>query len=201
MKVFIDLFSGLGGASQAFDAEADWMTIKIDSNPALIEHNRHLIIHDLEDVPGAIDIIRIMMDGSQENIEKVVIWASPPCQQFSFANASRDPNNFDLTLLDSSIAIIEYFNPDCWIIENVHGAKETFTEEIKTAPNQEIGSIVLWGKFPHIPIRTRDSFEHRKLDAKGSRALRPNYRALIPYAISEGLRDSLDKQTDLTSFF
>ena len=46
MKVFIDLFSGLGGAAAAFDADPSWTTIKIDNNPILAEHNRGLILMD-----------------------------------------------------------------------------------------------------------------------------------------------------------
>lgn len=203
MKVFIDLFSGLGGASAAFDADPTWHTIKIDNNAELIEHNRNLIVHDIADVPGTLAIIRAILDSWDSLVcmsPKLIVWASPPCQQFSFANANRNEDQFDLTLLDATRQIIEELNPDHWVIENVHGAKETFTDELSAAPTQEIGSVVLWGNFPLIPIRTRDSFSHKKLDAKGSRSLRPNYRALIPYAISEGLRDSIDKQTTLTSF-
>lgn len=158
-------------------------------------------MQNIGDVEGTIHIIQAIIDGYRIPIQKIVIWASPPCQQFSFANRNRNPEEFDLTLLDAAHSIINHFVPDHWVIENVHGAKETFTDELDRAPTQEIGSIVLWGEFPLIPIRTRDSFEHRKLDAKGSRALRPNYRALIPYGISEGLRDALDLQRDLTSFF
>lgn len=204
MKVFIDLFSGLGGAAQAFDNDPTWHTIKIDNNPDLIEHNRGMICHDIADVSGTVAIIKWTLSHYYPMDElgdhKLVVWASPPCQQFSYANANRDEDNFDLTLLDAARQIIEALAPNYWIIENVHGAKETFTDELDAAPTQEIGSVVLWGKFPLIPIRTRDTFVHRKMNAKGSRALRPNYRALIPYAISEGLRDALDCQTTLTSF-
>lgn len=204
MKIFIDLFSGLGGAAQAFDDDPTWHTIKIDNNRDLIDHNRGLMILDIADVEGTLAMITAVLDGFRSirkcEIEKLVVWASPPCQQFSYANANRNEDDFDLTLLDATRQIIDALAPNHWVIENVHGAKETFTDELDAAPTQEIGSVVLWGKFPLIPIRTRDTFAHRKMNAKGSRALRPNYRALIPYAISEGLRDALDRQTLLTSF-
>ena len=47
MKVFIDLFSGLGGASAAFDGDRFWHTIKIDNNPELVPLNRGLKLMDL----------------------------------------------------------------------------------------------------------------------------------------------------------
>jgi site-specific DNA-cytosine methylase len=197
MNVFVDLFSGLGGAAQAFDEHYEWMTIKIDANPELVPLNRGLIIHDIEDIPGTIEIIQTMMDASIEHIEKLVIWASPPCQQFSYANIYRDPTDFDLTLFDAAVQIINHFKPNHWFLENVQGAKETFTDELDRAPRQEIGSIVLWGDFPLLSIRNRDSFEHKKMNAKGSRSLRPNYRALIPEAVSQAVLDAVHRQTTL----
>jgi site-specific DNA-cytosine methylase len=51
-----------------------------------------------------------------------VIWASPPCTEFSallFARPDR-PRNLDLadSIVKKTIEIIEYFNPDKWFIEN-----------------------------------------------------------------------------------
>ena len=197
MKVFVDLFSGLGGAAQAFDDDPIWHTIKIDNNPELLEHNRGLIVADIADVDATVAIIKALLPAT---CTKLVVWASPPCQQFSYANAARDPDNFDLTLLDAAQDIIKTLEPHHWVIENVAGACQLFSEELNRPPTQQIGSVYLWGHFPLIPIAERDAFAHRKMLAKGSRALRPNYRALIPYAISKGLRDALDKQTLITSF-
>ena len=198
MKVFVDLFSGLGGASAAFDDDPAWVTIKIDNNPELLEHNRGLILADISDVHATVAIIKAVMPAYHD---KLVVWASPPCNQFSYANANRDPDNFDLTLLDAAQDIVKILDPDYWLIENVQGAVPVFSEEISRAPTQVIGSVYLWGHFPLIPIAERDAFVHKKSLAKGSRTLRPNYKALIPFQISKGLRDAIDYQRLLTSFF
>ena len=205
MKVFIDLFSGLGGAASAFDEDPSWHVIKIDNNRELLEHNRGLQIMDISDTQEVIRMLESQFqNGCHLNCDKLVIWASPPCQEFSWARADRrqgqTAEEFDMTLLESTRQIIEYFQPEIWIIENVHGAKPIFNEELELNPRQEIGSIVLWGEFPLIGIRTRDDWMHRKLEAKGSRTLRPNNRAIIPYAVSEGLRLAIDEQKTLFDF-
>ncbi|GAI72609.1 unnamed protein product, partial [marine sediment metagenome] len=98
VNVFIDLFSGLGGASAAFDLTPNWKTIKIDNNPILVEHNRGLKLMDLSDVQTTIHALTLMLTKmSHENsIEKIVLWMSPPCNEFSYANAAR-PEEPDLT--------------------------------------------------------------------------------------------------------
>ena len=199
MKVFIDLFSGLGGAARAFDESPEWTTIKIDNKQELIEHNRGLILLDISNVHETCRIIQAYLENLAPT--KLVIWASPPCEQFSYANAARAPDDFDMTLFDAAMEVIKTFQPDYWVLENVLGAREVFSEELGQRPTQEIGSVILWGQFPLIPIAARDVFAHKKMSAKGSRVLRPNYRALIPYQISLGLRDAIDHQRSLTSFF
>jgi len=202
MKIFIDLFSGLGGASQAFEAATDWRTIKIDNNIELLDHNRGLQILDISDTEEVIRMIETQFpNGCHLNCDKLVIWASPPCTEFSYANATRNhrqtAEDFDLTLIEAALQIIDHFQPDHWIIENVHGLVPIMDSEFNMMPTQSIGSIVMWGDFPLIGIRARDSWLHRKLDAKGSRSLRPNYRAKIPEGISSGLLASLECQTSL----
>jgi len=203
LKVFIDLFSGLGGAAQAFDDDPTWRTIKIDNNEELVELNRGLKLMDLADVPTVCHALSLMLQriADEHRITKVVLWMSPPCQEFSHANANR-PDEPDLTLLDACQAYVDHLQwvVDYWVIENVAGAIPIFNDELGRTPTQQIGPVVLWGHFPLIPIRTRDTWKHRKMEAKGSRTLRPNYRALIPYPISEGLRDAIDHQRTLDEY-
>jgi len=203
MKVFIDLFSGLGGASAAFDEDPSWQTIKIDNNPELVPLNRGLKLMDLENVDWTIHALTLMLESiaDEHGIEKVVLWMSPPCNQFSYANANR-PEEPDLTLLDACRSYVHHFQyiADYFLIENVQGAIEIFNDELGRPPTQQIGPVVLWGHFPLIPIRTRDQWKHRKMEAKGSRTLRPNYRAIIPYPISEGLLDAIDHQQTLDKY-
>ena len=213
MNIFVDLFSGLGGASAAFDQAPNWVTIKIDIKEELVQHNRGLIIADIADVDGILAIIRERIRWVYQNfaspINKLVVWASPPCDQFSWARADRTQgqtiDEFDMTLLNASQEIIEKLSPDYWVIENVHGAIPIFSCLVEDGglgctPTQEIGSIVMWGHFPLIAIHHRDSWKHRKMVVKGSRSLRPNYRAMIPFEVSKGLLCSIEHQRTLTSY-
>jgi len=202
VNVFIDLFSGLGGAAHAFDEHPDWRTIKIDNNSELLEYNRGLHIFDISRTEEVIRLIESTFpNGCHLNCDKLVIWASPPCQEFSYANAKRKKkqtsDDFNMELFDAALDIIEHFQPDAWILENVLGAVPIVEHEYSMMPTQQIGSIILWGKFPQIGIRTRDDWSHRKLDAKGTRSLRPNWRAKIPQAVSFGLLESLTQQKTL----
>lgn len=49
-----------------------------------------------------------------------IIWASPPCTEYSKAK-TRGTRNLELadSLVKKAFEIIDYFNPQCWIVENV----------------------------------------------------------------------------------
>lgn len=199
MKVFLDLCTSLGGASKAFDDHPDWRTIKIDNAEYLLEHHRGMILHDITDVHGTLAIINQILDdwGFDHINDTLVIWASPPCNQFSFANAARNENEFDFTVLEACMDIIDRLQWDYWIIENVAGALTSFSEILEHRPRQMIGPLMLWGHFPLISIKDRTDWKHRKMEAKGSRLLRPHNRALVPEPVSQGLRDAIDHQSTL----
>jgi site-specific DNA-cytosine methylase len=205
MNIFIDLFSGLGGASVAFDAAPNWHTIKIDNNPELLEHNKGLHIMDLTQIDEVLRFIehtirQIWLENPYED-GKVVVWASPPCQQYSFANANRDPDTFDNTLLTCTIDYLYHINPDYHIIENVKGAIEEFNDILEGPWKQRINAMYLWGHFPLLAFKDSDVLQHhRKLDAKGSRSLRPNYRALVPACVSEALLSAIECQRLITDW-
>lgn len=199
MNIFIDLFSGLGGASVAFDASPNWHTIKIDNNPDLLEHNKGLHIMDLTQIDEVLRFlehtIQQIHEENEYGVEKLVVWASPPCQQYSFANVHRDPNNFDNTLLICTIDYLYDLNPDYHIIENVKGAIEEFNDILESPWRQRINAMYLWGHFPLLAFQDADVLtQHRKLDAKGSRKLRPNYRALVPEPVSHALLSAIENQ-------
>ena len=200
MKVMIDLFAGLGGASQAFWDDPEWSVIRIDNNADLLEHTDGLIISDIADVERTLSIIHSLLNVHQNSIKKLVIWASPPCNQYSYASSQRDPNNFDNTLLEATLEIIDALKPNAWIIENVKGAIETFNDVIGLPWCQRIGGIFLWGQFPLLAFQDSKFRHHKKWTNKGTRALRPNLRALIPYSISKAYKDCIEYQTILSHF-
>lgn len=211
MKVFIDLFCGLGGASQAFDEHPAWRTIKIDNNPDLVQHVSGMVLGSIHDVDNILGIITHILYEHLDKLEKVVIWASPPCTEFSLANPNR-PDHPDMTLLLDTITIIDKLTnwlactptDVLWGIENVKGAIPYFDDELARGWHQRIGPIYLWGSIPWIDFVDAHHREHKKTDkgdwTRGSRALRANLRAMVPYAVSRGLLDSLEHQTTLTDF-
>ena len=200
LNVILDLFAGLGGASSAFIDDPDWVVIRIDNNPELLDHTEGLIISDIADLDRTISIINAIMDSLEHHIGKFIIWASPPCVQYSFANMNRDPDNFDNTLLIRTLEYIDRLNPDAWIIENVKGAIETFNEIVGMKWAQSVGPVFMWGQFPILAFEDAAHRKHKKMLNSGTRALRPNIRALVPYAVSDAYKKSVLCQTKLTNW-
>jgi len=74
-KHFLDLFSGLGGASEAFVQDLDhWTVLRIDNNP-LLGGVPFTIIDDIRNIKPNYGVY---LDAKIE-----CIWASPPCREFS----------------------------------------------------------------------------------------------------------------------
>tara|TARA_R110000824_G_scaffold204349_1_gene389049 strand:- start:956 stop:1537 length:582 start_codon:yes stop_codon:yes gene_type:complete len=193
MKLMIDLFSGLGGASEAMAQDDEWAVLRYENNAAL-GYVPFTTLCDLKNYE-----IKCRHD-----IE--IIWASPPCQDFSNAYDAPRPRmrrnglefEADLSLVKRALEIIEELKPRYWIIENVVGAISDF-EPILGAPRQIIGPFVLWGRFPLIPM-SRD-FKHSKAGVdKRHSPIRSNIRAQIPLEISEALLDALMNQRTLFDY-
>ena len=53
-----------------------------------------------------------------------VIWASPPCTEYSMAKTTGVNNTEEANRISQrTIDIIRYFDPEYWIIENPHSGK------------------------------------------------------------------------------
>ena len=197
-RVFVDLCTSLGGASVAFDESPRWHTIKIDNAEYLLPHHRGMVLADVVDVDNTLAIINAILEsiGFVRGRDVLVVWASPPCDQFSHVNPYRDPEEWDFTVLEACLDIIDRLNPDHWIVENVRGAIEPFSDIMEHLPRQIIDSkMLLWGDFPMIALRTRTRWS--KHMPRGGRILRQHIRAIIPREVSEGLLLSLEQQTTL----
>lgn len=195
MKLFIDLFAGLCGASQAFIASDDWEVLAIDNNQLCIESLRgtngvHYFRMDLSDSISTISFIKKYI--TRGYYEEVIIWASPPCTEFSDANPNR-PSNPSMELLESTIAIIEAIGPDSWYLENVKGAIREFKPYLGNH-RQKVKSFFLWGNFPYVGV-PRHTWT--KDDAWSTNPLRANIRAKVPFEISLAILKSLELQTRL----
>lgn len=197
MPRMLDIYSGLGGASEAF-VKAGWEVHRLENNVLLREVPHTKMIDVLEwpfdEIPiGYYDFI----------------WASPPCTAFSTAYAAprsvaaRKGEKYDpdLTLLRKAKEIIDHLQPPYWVIENVSGASKYFSKELGTnSPRQIIGPFFLWGIFPFIQM-PRD-FHHSKQDGDtwSDDPLRANKRGMVPLAISEAFLKAVTAQTRITEW-
>ena len=194
----IDMFSGLGGASEAFIKDGEWNVFRFDNNQLLEDVKNTIITDHMFERMGEIF----------NNFEDLdLIWASPPCLDFSTAfNApkskkARGEKGFenwkqDFTLIKNTIDMIRRLKPKFWVIENVRGSIKDL-EFLLGPPTQIIGSQVLWGNFPFIQLPP--SFKKNKSDGDtwSSDPLRANKRAKIPYEISMGLKIAIEEQRTL----
>jgi hypothetical protein len=134
--LMIDLFSGLGGASRAMK-ERGWYVITVEIDPRFSPNI-------------CIDITEYHYRGPAPDL----IWASPPCQEFSKSDLplswdcnKRKPPCPDIGLMLHAKRVIEESNPRFWVIENVRGARPFFEPWIGK-PRKNVGSRYLWGEFP-----------------------------------------------------
>jgi len=141
MRLMIDLFSGLGGASYPFKKNG-WEVVTVDINP---EFSPDLCI----DVREFLSV----WDGRQPDF----LWASPPCEEFSRSSMPwtgfKKPEWWAMELVFTSIRIIHALQPKFWILENVRGAQRW----IGKAPFHA-GSFYLWGYFPFEDLKKKLSW-------------------------------------------
>lgn len=200
MKVFIDLCCGLGGASQAFWDSPDWLVLRIDNNEDLLPHVKGMILADITDFKNITNIITALLP---MDIEELVIWASPPCLEFSLAysgprnRAHMAGEEFEpsMDLVFACLDIIDHFEPKYWWLENVRGATTYFTPELGKY-RQRLGQFFLWGHFPLIAVRDSEMLRHTKPDDRHN-PLRANIRACIPLDFSNAVKESIENQRTL----
>lgn len=200
MKVMIDLCCGLGGASQAFWESPDWLVLRIDNNEDLLPHVRGMILADIMDFENIKSIIDALMP---EEVEELVIWASPPCLEFSLGYSG--PRNVaymageefepSMDLVFACLDIVNHYQPKVWWLENVRGATTYFTPELGKY-RQRLGQFFLWGNFPLIAVRDSEILLHTKPDSR-HHPLRANIRAMVPMEFSRAILDSITKQATL----
>jgi len=203
MKHMLDLFSGFGGASEAMVQDTTWSVLRIENNP-LLGGVPFTVINDVQQIAkgnlGA-------PNGSWQKID--LIWASPPCREFSSGYSSpksiwtRD-NGIDsykpnMNLLLATIEIIEKVKPKYWIIENVVGSIRYF-KEFLGEPRQIIGPYVLWGNFPILRLDKSKLVSKSSKDVHSSNPLRSNYKAKVDFAISASLKLSVENQQSILDF-
>ena len=197
-RSMLDLYAGLGGASESM-LQTGWDVLRIDNNPLLsgVENMVMMDVQKMNPTPS-----------SEHRLD--LVWASPPCRDFSNGFAAPRPTaqraglDFepDMSLLEEAIRIIDILKPRYWVIENVRGAIKDF-EPYLGKPRLIIGAFVLWGNFPIFEMP--ENWTHSKSgpgsgDKHSSDPLRANYRALIPFELSEQLRLAIEFQKRIDKF-
>ena len=195
-KMMVDFWAGLGGMSEAFVQSPKWTVLRIDNNPILSEVPRMVIADCMTLEPYYL--------GTDLKIEYV--HCSFPCTEFSQGynaprvKAAREGREFvpDLRPALKAKELIDKLKPKYWSVENVKGSIQDLAP-IFGEPTMIIGSCVFWGNFPRFeydkPIEYKKDFGE-----KGGRALRPNYRALIPLGISQSMLSAIDAQKSITDY-
>jgi len=194
----LDLGSGLGGASESM-LNNGWDVRRVDNNPLLAG------------VPNTtIKDITVLAEELQEHVNEgrtptppTLVWHSPDCTDFSQGfhapgpKAQREGKKFipDLTQMQTGKFIIDTLRPQWWVVENVVGSVPWFKEDLGE-PRLKIGPFVLYGNFPIFEAELGD---HSKTNcsAWSTDPLRSNKRAIIPYPISDALRQSIEAQKTL----
>lgn len=192
MKLMVDFFSGLGGASEAFLRDPTWQILRYDNNP------------QLRDIPFTI-MADLLTDEIRIRHQINLFWASPECREFSEGynapgpTSKRNGEHFEpcMKQVEMIKEFIEKNKPTHWCVENVKGAVPYF-KELFGEPRQIIGPCYLWGNFPLIHVAK--DFNHVKDDAWSTTPLRYNIRSKIPIEISRGLLTALESQKTLNDY-
>ena len=200
----LDLFSGLGGASESM-LNNGWDVKRIENNPALslVPNTEIMCIYDV----GELLDLGIYMGNIPSQL--TLVWASPPCTDFSDgynspkSKAHRAGIGYHpeeaIAMVKETKRIIDILQPKYYIIENVRGAIP-FLEKILGKPVMIIDSIVLWGRFPKWAMEP--GYKHIKDESAWSDdPMRANKRALIPYAVSDACRQSIENTRTLDYWF
>ncbi len=214
MKTCIDLFSGLGGFSQAFQDDEGWEVVTVDIEEDF-DPDICTDVRDLE--PG--DLPR----------EPDLVLASPPCTCFSLASnriywsgtgLPKDPRVTEaVKLVYHTLFLIHELDPDFWFLENPRGKLR------KVMPLPPTGTVTycqygfpwqkptdLWGNHPSgmvyrscSPGEGCHQSSGRGFDsgAERSHVRDPAERAKVPYGLSKAILDTVknfggaDGQTSL----
>ena len=167
----LDLFAGLGGASQAMK-DRGWQVTTLDNNPDF-----------KPDIVA--DIKTFMWNGGPLDL----IWASPPCEEFSreFMPWCRTGQEPSMVLVQATVRVIQEAAPRFWAIENTRGAVKWFNS-ILGKPAWIGYPIYLWGILPPLEkIRLKMG----KARMSSSQAAE---RAKIPYQLSLAIAISVEGQ-------
>ena len=163
-RLMVDLFAGLGGASEAF-RRAGWRVVTLDVEPMF----KPDILADVAAFEPPADL------------RPDFVWASPPCVEYALRrfNSDLEPS---LALVQHAKRIIDKLSPRYWALENVR-LSVPFIRQVLGPHRIAAGPYFLWGNFPRFipsPVPNKGS-------ASGPHYLRSALRAKIPLSLSQDM--------------
>ena len=105
-----------------------------------------------------------------------------------------------MELVEIFMQIIDLIQPRYWSLENVRGSIKHL-KPLLGEPRQIIDGMVFWGSFPTMDMGGYKSQYKKNHDPGPSNPLRANYRALIPFDVSNRMRIAIESQKQLTYWF
>lgn len=175
--LWLDLCAGLGGSSQPA-LDRGWRVIRVDIDPRF----KPDIVADIRRLP-------------LKPFDIDVLWASPPCTEFSKAGMPaswacnrKAPSQPDIELTMACYRAMQYLKPRYWIIENVSAARKYLTPYLGPLYSRVAGHV-FWGRCPSL---LPDTAGHKwRLPPSPDRAA---LRARIPYEIGEAICIAVERR-------
>jgi hypothetical protein len=212
-RLCIDLFSGTGGFSSAFEKSRQWDVIEVDKRDDHPDINPTMVA----------DVMK--MDASAfplDEYENLVVVASPPCKAFSLAASHihmdadvsplTDFGGESVAMVKKTISLIEDLQPDYWFLENPRAGLRRVMREKFWGLGEPTGTISwcqyganrmkptdLWGEHPEMEYRFCAKGEDCHTSAPrgsptGTQGVDTSLRrAAIPYSISLSILEAVER--------
>ena len=186
--VWLDLCSGLGGASQPA-LDRGWKVIRVDIDPRF----KPDIVADITNLSDRRQVMDLLFQYRRID----VAWASPVCTDFTKAGLPKSwacnrlyPSTPSTTLSEACWAIINH-RADWPILENVLASRKYLSPLFGPVAAQVAGHA-FWGKLPCLLPQTTG---HKwRLPPSPDRAA---IRAKIPYEIGEAICRAVEARNGL----
>jgi hypothetical protein len=175
----IDLCCGLGGASAAM-RDRGWQVTTYDCM-ADVKPDVLCDVRNLIRLPRGADLI----------------WASPPCAQFTlhqlpYKSCVRKRQDPDLSVVNACRRLIDDSAPNFWVIENVMASRRWLTPILGPVAARTSGHV-FWGKLPGL---LPDAHSAKGEITRRTHANRKSHllKSVIPYEISLAIALAVERR-------
>lgn len=137
MKTFASLFSGGGGADVGAVSAKFQLIWGIELDPEIASVYAANLRHQ--------PIVKSVADVNPNSLERPdVLWASPPCQEWSVARSKRLPGRDDADIGYSVIPFLKILQPKIFILENVEAYRKARVFHAVVNVLHRLGYWVQW---------------------------------------------------------